>query len=250
MKAFISKTTYKINLLLGKTLKINIRKKGNTFEEAQKYLIDLAKIDLLIDGGANIGQYAERIRRLYKGRLLCIEPIESNFIRLTNKFRKDKRFSAENLALGNKKDIKKIYQSNFDGISSSLYKPVRHIDYYPNVKFESVFNVNVGRLDTLNSAKDANSIYLKLDLQGYELIALEGATRLFSKINVIEVEVGFVHEMYANGAKFDQLISFLYRKNFSLYSISDFSRTQKGKVVYADVVFLKNSLLVNTNICW
>ena len=43
VKLFIVSITYKINRILGKFFKINIRKKNNSFEDAQQHLIKIAK---------------------------------------------------------------------------------------------------------------------------------------------------------------------------------------------------------------
>lgn len=246
VKLFIVSITYKINRILGKFFKINIRKKNNSFEDAQQHLIKIAKIDLLIDGGANLGQYAKIVRQFYKDNLLSIEPIPSNYNRILARFIGDKKFFAENVAIGDANGKKELYLSNFDGVSSSIYKPRKHLNYYLNIKFESKLKVKVIRLDTINLAKQAKSIYLKLDLQGYELVALRGASKLFHKINVIEIEVSFVEEMYTNNVTLKLLLSYLEKKGFFIYSVSDFQRTKDGRTIYADFIFAKESLIKDT----
>jgi FkbM family methyltransferase len=239
----ISDFTYKMNKVIGKIFRINIKKINNTFEDAQRYLIGKLDIDLLIDGGANIGQYSSRIREVYKGRIISIEPIKRNYDYLKKIFRDDKNFHALNVAVGASNGLSNFYVSNFEGISSSIYKPKEHLHYYPDVKFTKDSKVKMVRIDDIKAAKVSHSIYLKLDIQGYELPALRGSIGILDKVNVIEVEVSFIENMYEGGTKFVELLSFLDSHYFSLYSISDFRRTKNGQIVYADLIFTKRNLI-------
>jgi FkbM family methyltransferase len=231
--------TFTINVFLGKLFKINIRKNNNSFEAAQRYLINEMNIDLLIDGGANTGQYARRIRGIFKGNLLCIEPIKDNFNRLLIENKNDSKFYAANVAVGPADAVKKFYVSNSDGMSSSIYKPKKHLIIYPEVTFEKIATVKMTRIDSMELAKKSESIYLKLDLQGYELPALKGATKLFKTINIIEIEISFIEGMYENEASYLEMLNFLNKSGYHLYSISDFRRTRNGQIVYADLLFTR-----------
>jgi len=55
--------------------------------------------------------------------------------------------------------------------------------------------------------------YINIDIQGAELMALEGATTLFPFLDVIISEVNLV-EMYERGANEEEIVAFLEKKDF------------------------------------
>ncbi len=56
-------TTSSLNRFLRRTLGIEIHKTRASFNEARLHVINSKKVTLLLDGGANEGQWAQRVRR-------------------------------------------------------------------------------------------------------------------------------------------------------------------------------------------
>ncbi|MBK9316494.1 MAG: FkbM family methyltransferase [Acidobacteria bacterium] len=68
----------------------------------RKKLIELYEIDLILDVGANTGQYAQQIRKAFgfSGRIVSFEPLSNEFDKLRFNADKDSKWDAINCALG------------------------------------------------------------------------------------------------------------------------------------------------------
>jgi FkbM family methyltransferase len=80
-------------------------------------------INLLLDVGANIGQYARQTRILgYKGRIISFEPIPSVYKKLLDRAKNDESWRVENFGLGDY-DGQNVINTFNDTVFSSLLNP-------------------------------------------------------------------------------------------------------------------------------
>ena len=78
---------------------------------------------------------------------------------------------------------------------------------------------------------------MKIDVQGYELSVLKGASNILKFIDYIIIEVSFI-KIYKSQTNKKALIDFLDKKNFRLKKI--INHTQKNnKILQADCLFEK-----------
>ncbi len=232
--------TSTINRLLRRFVGIEVHKTKASFDEARLYAILSTNVSLIVDGGANEGQWAKRIRRDgYTGRLLSIEPGSSAFNKLLKYSSDDEAWETLNVALGSKEETAELYLSNNDGMSSSLKKPGRHLVDFPTVKFAGSERVSVNTLENLLSQVHGN-VMLKLDIQGFEMEALEGVGSALDKISVIEVEMT-LHPMYQGENSVGQILYTIENMGFELFSISEFGKGKNGQVSYFDVIALRKN---------
>ncbi len=92
-----------------------------------------------------------------------------------------------------------LHLANNDGMSSSLLFPKAHIWKHPGIGFSETVRVETITLDTLiaeQSIKIEGFNLINIDIQGAELLALEGMTNTLPHIDAIYAEVNFI-EMYA-----------------------------------------------------
>jgi len=197
-------------------------------ELVQKYQV---KIKGLIHVGAHYGQEYELYQKLGIANLIFFEPLRQNFeILKTHVGEKAKLFQ---LALGNEnKQIKMYVESANNGMSSSILKPQKHLEQYPQIVFDREEIVEMVRLDDLLSEKE-NYNFLTIDVQGYELEVLKGSRETLTNISGILTEVNR-DELYSNCARVEQLDDFL--KNF------DFDRVETNWEggTWGDGFYLKN----------
>lgn len=86
---------------------------------------------------------------------------------------------------------------------------------------------------------EVKNIYLKIDVQGFELEVLKGATAILSKVKVVQLEMSFV-PMYKNGPLFGEILSFLDMIGFELYTIiPEFRNEISGRLLQADGIFVR-----------
>lgn len=83
--------------------------KSDRYEALLGSILDGGSIDLLIDCGANEGQFADRCRQLgYRGQIISFEPSAEPFGKLKNRAANDGRWTCFNLALGEAAEKKPI----------------------------------------------------------------------------------------------------------------------------------------------
>lgn len=180
-------------------------------ELVQKYQV---KIKGLIHVGAHYGQEYEIYQKLGIAHLIFFEPLVQNFeILKTHVGEKAKLFQ---LALGNEnKKVKMYVESANNGMSSSILKPQKHLEQYPQIVFDQEEIVEMVRLDNFLSEKE-NYNFLTIDVQGYELEVLKGSRQTLNNISGILTEVNR-DELYSNCVRVEQLDNFL--KNFDFYRV-------------------------------
>jgi FkbM family methyltransferase len=124
------------------------------------------------------------------------------------------------------------------------------VDINPNTGAHVVDNrssstiVEATSLDNLfGSTLDGRRVLLKLDLQGYELFALNGANRILQSVESILTEVSFYSQAYE--PPINKLIDFLDEHDFELYDIASITgRARDDRARQGDFVFAKkNSVL-------
>jgi FkbM family methyltransferase len=116
-------------------------------------------------------------------------------------------------ALGDKKEtIEMFVDSGNDGQSSSLMKPIGHIEIFPHITFDKKQHVHVKTLDSF-CINDSNM--LVLDTQGYELKCLLGSVNTLKNIKYVFSEFNTV-EMYEGCPTFQELNDFMIHQGFKL----------------------------------
>jgi hypothetical protein len=79
----------------------------------------------------------------------------------------------------------------------------------------------------------------KLDLQGYDLNALKGATNTLRQTTVVLVEVLF-KEIYKGCPGFKDILDFMVDQEFRLYTLCGLHYGQRDELMWADAIFVKN----------
>ena len=152
-----------------------------------------AGIELVIDGGANVGQYAGRLREYgYRGQILSIEPGGEAFRSLQAASSKDASWKTVCTALG-AEDGEAVLRVMHDSVSSSLMAPRPKMQAICGPKSASEERVPVRTLRGIleeAGAKEMNTL-LKLDVQGSEQDALIGAGERLGDCNFLELELAF-----------------------------------------------------------
>lgn len=161
----------------------------------------------------------------------AFEPVPSNFEKILKN--KDK-FQATNLhayclGLSSQKGTATFYlssgeppnkevptdqSSDFGNKSSSLYKPGKTKEIHPWLEFNETISIETETLENFCKDHEIETIdFIHMDVQGAELIVLEGAENMISNINSIWLEVEKV-PLYENQALKPQIETFLLSNNF------------------------------------
>ena len=203
-------------------------------------------INVVLDVGANIGQYGGELRRYhYIGAIYSFEPFDEAFQKLQRTIRSDTNWMAYQYAVGAVDGEAQLNVTAFSPSNSLLQPNAEFIQRMPFASLQYVQEVKTVKLDTLRSqilTQPDLRIMLKVDTQGYELPVLHGAAELLSKIHLLELEVSFT-PTYVGQALFDEVYALVRTYGFKIIAISPiFSDRVTGHVLQADVIFLNQNL--------
>jgi hypothetical protein len=88
----------------------------------------------------------------------------------------------------------------------------------------------------INNNDLINPVFVKIDVQGYELEVLKGIKSLIDEFDYIYVECSFV-ELYEGQALADEVIAYLTNYSFRLKGVYNTFYDKKGIAVQGDFLF-------------
>ena len=163
--------------------------------------------------GAHEGQEAQIYNKI-GASVIWIEAIPEKFEVLKKRIEKYPNQRAVQAILGDKNNSEiKFNISSDEGVSSSIY-PLS--GKYPEESFvmSKSFTGKMFRLDYLFSLEEITKYpHWVVDLQGAELLALQGAGNLLKLCKSMQVEVS-TREIYLKGVLWKELFSFLSSNGF------------------------------------
>lgn len=188
-----------------------------------RWLEDLS-ITLLLDVGANVGQYAQEVwQHGYKNRMVSFEPLSAAFAKLQRSAKGNTQWQCLPLALGEADETREIHIAGNSGESSSLL-PMRerHVHAMPVSAYVGNETIQIARLDSLRSRLSSpdDAIWLKIDVQGYEHKVLDGASDLLAQVKAIEMELSLV-PLYDDSPLLCESIAYLAGMGFQLIGVED-----------------------------
>ncbi len=160
-------------------------------------VIESLNIDLVIDAGANEGQFARSLRKFYLGEIHSFEPVSSVFDILLESTVSDPLWHAHKFALGNHESEQNINVSNFSVFSSLLevnqYCDRRFGEQSATAKKELISVRRLEKvLDNICSEIRNRKIFLKMDTQGFDLKVFEGLGNKLQYVYAIQSEPSLV----------------------------------------------------------
>ncbi|MHC1713817.1 MAG: FkbM family methyltransferase [Solidesulfovibrio sp.] len=191
---------------------------------------------VVVDGGANKGNVTARLLAALPGaRVVAFEPQPRLARKLGKRFRGDPRVAVQAVALGEKPDTLTLSVLSRPTLSSLLAPSGIH-DKYAGEALDvmETLHVPVTRLDAVLTRVDV----IKLDLQGYELPALRGASGLLPGVSVVVAETA-LYPLYDGQALLPELEAFLAKFGFRLDGVYDFFRDAAGRIASGDAVFVR-----------
>ncbi len=163
--------------------------------------------------GASEGQEAGAYYQLKVNRVVWIEAIDSVYLRLKQNIRKYPNQEAILACISDTHGEKvKFNVANNGAQSSSLLEFGTHLQVHPEVKFDYSITRTTSRLDQMDY--DFSGLdFLNIDLQGAELMALEGMGDLLDQFDFAYLEVNWA-KLYKGCPLIREVQEFMKSKGF------------------------------------
>jgi FkbM family methyltransferase len=199
-------------------------------------------IDLVVDVGANVGQYARAIRSDgYRGPIVSFEPLEDAYASLEAAAKGDDLWETRQLALGARTGRATIHVAG-NSISSSLLEiDDRHLRASQASATLGDEQVAISRLDDVSNEAlgPARRALLKLDVQGLELEVLKGATATMRRVAAAEIEMSLV-ELYSGQPLAPVVFEHVLRSGFECVGLEPcWADPHTGYVLQVDGLFVR-----------
>ncbi len=186
--------------------------------------------------GVNNGTEVELYKNTFQNsKIFLIEPQKKLYTKLISKFSMDKNVQIINTALGNSVGVKNLNLSETHNGSASLLTPTLHKDFHPEVSFKGSEKVRIEKFDNLNLN---NVNFLNIDVQGYELKVLQGATNSLKNIDYIIVEIS-QKQLYANSPLLIDIDRFLNFHGFNRQITVFWDK----ECIWGDAFYIKKNLI-------
>jgi FkbM family methyltransferase len=207
-------------------------------------LLRARAIDLVLDVGANTGQYARELRELgYAGRIVSFEPLREAHEALARAAAGDLHWTvAPRMALGEHDGEADLNVSENLASSSVLTASGIALAAEPLVRANRRERAPMARLDgaATRYLTHAQHMFLKIDVQGYEPQVLAGASGLLGRIEGIQLEMSLV-PLYEGQALLWELNDRLERLGFSAHALMPgFSDPLTGRLLQLDGVYFRS----------
>lgn len=194
-------------------------------------LLSRLEVDVVLDVGANVGQYAEELRLIgYRGFIVSFEPDPTCFAELARKAAGDPRWEAVNVALGSAPG-----EATFNIMANRHFNSFRAPSIASTDTFAGVNRVVAAiqvRVDTLGRVFEELKAkhkferpYLKMDTQGFDLEVFIGARDILPDIVGMQSELS-VKSIYEGSPDWRTAIGVYESQGFELaglYSVDPWS---------------------------
>jgi len=171
------------------------------------------KIDVVIDVGANVGQFGKSLRAGgYRGKIVSFEPIESAFQALAREAEADGNWQVHHCGLGAFAGTANLHVSGLSECSSILDLTATAELHDRRIATDHTEAIKIRTLDEV-AAGLSGKILLKIDTQGYEKRVIEGGMQTIPRVLGILMELPVIH-IYQGEWEFHEAIKYMSDAGF------------------------------------
>jgi FkbM family methyltransferase len=208
-------------------------------------LLECHKINLVVDVGAHVGSWGERLYQMgYAGKMVSYEPLSWAHKILNELCAKYPGWAvAPRCALGSRKGTIDINISQNGESSSVLPMNDRHLEIAPDSKYVAKETVELITLDEglKTYINNDTKLFVKIDAQGYEQDVLKGASSILRLAKGIQLELS-TEQLYAGQELALSLMQTLSSLGFELHAVWPVVIDQtSGRTAQFDALFFREN---------
>jgi FkbM family methyltransferase len=225
-------------------------------EEHLRALIARYDIDVVVDVGANFGQFHDSVRNEvgFSGPIVSFEPVSRFRAQLDARRHHDPDWHVEPFALGSTHERAVIHVMKSPGLSSLKTPDLAAMNtLLPAPEFAGVDGdetIEVRRLDelvpSLPALRQAKRALLKTDTQGFDLEVIRGAREFLAQTVAIQVELS-VLPIYADAPTYQCVIDELRGLGFDLSGMFPVTLDADLRVIEFDGIFVRRPVVAGAN---
>lgn len=197
---------------------------------------------VVVDGGAHLGDMVEKFGTLLpQAEFHCFEPDPDLGGALSRRYAGNHKVNVVQAALGEQVG-KASFNINASRPTNSLLDAADDLQADLKKLCDRVRQVEVAvtTIDEYCASRAIDRIdAIKLDLQGYDYLALKGAGRTLGTARVVLVEVLF-REFYKGCHLFPDTLAFMHSKGFELYTLCGLHYGERDQLLWADAIFVRS----------
>lgn len=198
-------------------------------------------ITTVIDAGAHHGNYARLFSYIMPtAEIICFEPLPHVYKVLQKQTKNNPNISAYCMALGSRTERIPMNVSGIDQASSLFKMTDAHKNLWPESATSKPIDVQVTTLDAFASDHAiSGDVFLKADVQGFELELLRGAKTLLRQVRFMRLELSFI-PLYEGAPAFSDVCAFLEKTGFRFHSmVGEVKAPTKVFPVQGDFLFVR-----------
>lgn len=201
------------------------------------------KVDVVLDIGANVGQFALGLRRAgYQGSIVSFEPLSDAHAALLKSSRHDSGWEiAPKTAIGDREGEIEIHISGNSVSSSILNMLDSHVRAAPTSNYVDRETVRICTIDSMAGTycPEQKRTFIKIDSQGYEPQILDGASVLLERAVGVQMELSFV-PLYEHQQLSDILVERMQALGFTTWAVwPALFDPETGRMLQADITFFR-----------
>ena len=219
------------------------RNEENAFPD-QVRLLRSIEVSTIFDLGANGGDVIVEYRKLFsKANIHAFEPLPDMLDLLGKRFANDSRVHVQPFAVADTEGTAEFNINAKSDTSSLLKTDLGNVpeSYHSVQRTERTIEVAITTIDSFCAKNAIDQIdILKIDIQGAEYAALQGAARMLSehRIGIIYTEA-FLLPFYSNQPLLGDLARLLGEHGYKIHNLYNVSFSGgSGRCTWMDVIFV------------
>ena len=211
--------------------------------EHLKRVLDRHGIGMVLDVGANAGQYGRRLRRAgYIGRIVSFEPLTLAHTSLAAAAAEDPMWEvAPRMALGDRDGTVTVNISAESDMSSTLDFTEEMQGLLDDSGYVGAEQAEIARLDTVfdRFVGPKARVLLKVDTQGTERQVVDGAGDALDRITLLQLEMSIV-PVYQGEPSYLDTIAWLAGRGFQpVLFIPGYFNRRTARLIAMDGIFAR-----------